>query len=90
MWGQDSPDDWNKPHTCTIGRKILFSDNGGCTIADIGGLDKKRVGERLKACGSLGLDEDIGDAVEAVLFDDTFGEIERVVEGGLRRLNHTS
>ena len=38
---------------------------------------------RLKACGALGHDEEIGNAVEAVSFDETLGEIERVVEGGL-------
>ena len=34
----------------------------------------------MKACGALGPDEEIGDVVEAILFDDTLGEIERVVE----------
>ena len=31
----------------------------------------------------MGHDERIGEVVEAVSFDDTLGEIERVVEGGL-------
>ena len=66
MWGQDSPDDWNKPHTCTIGRKILFFDNGGCTITGISGRKKKQVEGRLKACGALGPEEEIGNAMEAV------------------------
>ena len=37
----------------------------------------------LKACGALSHNERIGEAVEAVLLDDTLGEVGRVVEGGL-------
>ena len=38
---------------------------------------------RLRACGVLGLDEEINGAVEAVLFDDTLGMLGKVVEEGL-------
>ena len=79
-WGCDSPDSRKKPHTCTISREFWFSDNGGCTLADINGRDKKRVERRLKACRALGPDEEISGTVEAVSFDNTLGEIERVVE----------
>ena len=63
----------------------MFSDNGGCTIASISGRERKRVEIRLKACGALSHDEGIGEAVEVVSFDDTLGEIGRVVEGGLSK-----
>ena len=53
------------------------------TITGIGDRNKKRFEGRLKACGALGPDEDIGDIVDKVSFDDTLGEIERVVEGDL-------
>ena len=45
---------------------------------------------RLKACGALGHDERIGDAMDAISFDDTLGEIERVLEGGHRGLETVS
>ena len=61
----------------------MFSDNGGCTIAGITGQERKWAEMRLKACGSLSHNERIGETVEAVSFDDTLGEIGRVVEGGL-------
>ena len=61
----------------------MFSDNGGCTIVSISGRERKRAEARLRACGALSHDEGIGEAVEAVSFDDTLGEIGKVVEGGL-------
>ena len=68
---------------CTIGRKFWFSDSGGCTITDISGREKRQVEERLKACGALDSDDEISSVVEAVSFDDTLGEIERVADEGL-------
>ena len=61
----------------------MFSNNGGCTIVSISGQERRWAEERLRACGALSHDEEIGGAVEAVLFDDTLGEIGLVVEGGL-------
>ena len=61
----------------------MFSDNGGCTIVNISGRERKQAEICLKACGALSRDEGIGEAVKAVLFDDTLGEIGKVVEGGL-------
>ena len=82
-WGRDSPDDRKTPHTCKINRKVLFSENGGCTIVSISGRERRRAEERLRACGALSHNEEIREAVEAVSFDDTLGEIGNVVEGGL-------
>ena len=81
--GCDTPDGRKKPRTCTIGRKCWPSVNGGCTIPDLGGQEKKRVEEHLNTCEALALEEEIGGDVEAVSFDDTFKEIEDVVEEGL-------
>ena len=72
-----------KKNPCTISRKFWFSDNGGCTIVDVVGLEKKRAEERLRACGILGPGEEINGAMEAVSFDDTLGELREVVGGGL-------
>ena len=83
MWGRNSPDNQKTPHTCKLGRKVLFSDNEGCTIISINGRERRRAEERLRACGALSHDEEIGEAVEAVSFNDTLGEIGKVVEGGL-------
>ena len=83
MWGRDSPDDRKPPHTCKINRKVLFSENGGCTIVSISGRERRRAEERLRACGALSHNEEIREAVEAVSFDDTLGEIGDVVERGL-------
>ena len=83
MWGRDSPDYRKPPHTCKINRKILFSENGGCTIVSIGGRERRRAEERLRACGALGDEEEISEAVEAVSFDDTLGEIGDIVKRGL-------
>ena len=68
---------------CTIGRKIWFSDNGGCTIVGVGAREKKREEERLRACGILGPGEEINRAVEAVSFDNTLGKLREIVGGGL-------
>ena len=40
--------------------------------------------ERLKACGVLDPDEEISGAVEAISFDDTLGELRKVIGEGLR------
>ena len=61
----------------------MFSDNGGCSIVSISGRERRRAEEHLRACGALSHDEEIGEAVEAVSFDDTLGEIGEVVKGGL-------
>ena len=61
----------------------MFSDNGGCTIASIGGREKRKVEECLRMCGALGSDEEISGVVRAVSFDDTLGEIGMVAEEGL-------
>ena len=61
----------------------MFSDNGGCTINNINGRERRRAEERLRACGALSDDEGIGEAVEAISFYDTLGEIGEVVKGGL-------
>ena len=83
-WGRDSPYNRKTPHTCKIGRKVLFSDKGGCTIVSMSGREQRRAEERLWACGALSDDEGIREAVEeAISFDDTLGEIEEVVKGGL-------
>ena len=63
----------------------MFSINGGCTIANIHGRERKRAKIRLRASGALSHDEGIGEAVEAVSFDDTLREIRRIVEGGLNK-----
>ena len=42
-------------------------------ITGISGQERKRAEERLKACGVLGPDDEIGNAVEAVSSDDTLG-----------------
>ena len=81
--GRDSPDGRKPLHTCKIGRKVLVSDNGACTIVGISSRERKRVEARLRACGALSYDEEIGEAVEVVSFDNTLGEIGEVVEGGL-------
>ena len=74
----------NPPDTCKINRKVLFSKNGGCTIVSIGGRERRRAEECLWTCGALSDDEGIREAVEeAISFDDTLGEIEEVVKGGL-------
>ena len=39
----------------------------------------------MKTCGALGPDEDISGAVEAVSFDHTLREIERLVEENLNK-----
>ena len=61
----------------------MFSEKGGCTITDINGQNRKRAEMHLKACGALSHDESIGEAVEAVSFDDTLREIGYMVEGGV-------
>ena len=76
-------DNRKTPHTCKIARKVLFSDNGGCTIVSISGRERKWVEARLRACRALSHHEGIGEAMEAVSFDDTLGEIKRVVARGL-------
>ena len=81
--GRNSPDGLELPYTYKIGRKVFLSDNGGCTIAEISGRERKRAEMCLKACGALSHDKSIGEAVEAISFDDILGEIERVVKGGL-------
>ena len=70
---------------CTLGTKFWVSDNGGCTIADIGGQEKKRAEERFRKCGVLSPDEEISSAVEAVSFDDTLGEMGKVIKEGLSK-----
>ena len=49
----------------------------------ISGQEKKRAEERLKACRVIGPNEGIGNAVEAVSFDYTFGELRKVLKEGL-------
>ena len=61
----------------------MFSENGGCTIVTISGQERRRAEERLRACRASSHNEEIREAVEAVSFDDTLGEIGNVVEGGL-------
>ena len=61
----------------------MLSDNGGCTIVGIKGRERKRAEIRLRACGVLGPEEGVREVVEAVSFDDTLGEIGKVVEGDL-------
>ena len=61
----------------------MLSDNGGCTIINISSRERKWAEARLRACGVLSHDEGIGEAMEAYSFDDTLGEIGKVVEGGL-------
>ena len=61
----------------------MLSDNGGCTIINISSRERKWAEARLRACGALSHDEEIGEAVEAVSFDDILGDIGKVVEGGL-------
>ena len=63
VWGRDSPDNPEKPHACTIGRKFWFSDSRGCTIASVVGRKKKRVEERLSKCGVLTSHEEINGVV---------------------------
>jgi hypothetical protein len=89
-WGRDSPDTSEEPHgctvareTCTIGRKFWLFDSGVSAMTGVGGRERRRVEERLKACGALGPDEEIKGAVEAISFDDTVGELRQVVEEGL-------
>mgnify|MGYP000258751508 CR=1 FL=1 len=84
MCSRGSLNTQEKPHTCTIGRKFWFSDSGGCTIAGIGGREKREVEQRLRMCSALGSEEEIGSALEAVSFDDTLGEIDRVAEESFR------
>jgi hypothetical protein len=52
-------------------------------VTGIGAREKKRAEARLRACGALGPNEEISGAVEAVSFDDTIGELWRMLEGGL-------
>jgi hypothetical protein len=52
-------------------------------ITGVGGREKKRVEERLRACGVLGPEEEINGAVEAVSFDDTLEKLREVFEEGL-------
>ena len=52
-------------------------------MVSINGRDRKCAETRLRACGVLGQDEEVKEAVEAVSFDDTLGEIRKVVEGDL-------
>ena len=52
-------------------------------MASISDQERKRAQIRLRACGALSHDEGIGKAMEAVSFDDTLGEIKRVVARGL-------
>ena len=82
-WGRNNPDASEEPHTCTIGRKFWLSDNGGCTLIGISSREKKKVEEHLRSCGALHPDEAISGAMEAVLFDDTLGELCGVVDEGL-------
>jgi hypothetical protein len=49
-------------------------------MTGIGGQERRRVEERLRACGALGPDKEISGAVEAITFDDTVGELRQVVE----------
>jgi hypothetical protein len=44
-------------------------------MTGIGGQEKKRAEEWLRAFGALGPDEEISGAVEVVSFDDTVGEL---------------
>ena len=69
---------------CIIGRKLWFSDNGGCTITGISIHEKKRAEECLRACKVLGPDNEIGSSVEAASFDETLGELRKVLEEVLR------
>jgi hypothetical protein len=55
---------------CTIGKKFWFSNSGSCTITGVGGREKKRAEERLRACRVLDPEEEINEAVEEVSFDD--------------------
>jgi hypothetical protein len=89
-WGHNSPDTSEEPHgctvaqeTCTISRKFWLSDNGVSAVTGVGYREKRRVEERLRACGALGPDEEISGAVEVVSFDDTVGDLRQVVEEGL-------
>jgi hypothetical protein len=88
-WGRDCPDTPEEPHrctigkkTCTIGKKFWFSDNGSCMITGVGGREKKRAEERLRACRVFGPEEEINGAVEAVSFDDTLGKLREVFGEG--------
>ena len=83
MWGRNSPERHWKPHTCTLRRKVWLFGNGGCTITDIGGREKRQVEGCLKLCEALGPNDEISGFVEAVSFDDTLGEIEKVLLGDL-------
>ena len=90
MWGRDSSDTPEKPHTCTIGRKnftigkkFWFSGSGGCIISSIVGREKKWAEEWLRTCGVLGSEEEINGTVEAVSFDDTLGELRKVFKEDL-------
>ena len=65
-----------------MGRKFWFSDSGGCTIVGVGGREKQRAEERLRACGVLGPKEEINGVVEVVSFDDTLGKLREVFEDG--------
>ena len=83
----DTPE---KPHTCTvgrrtctIGRKFRFSDNGGFTIANVVGREKKQTEERQRACGVVAPGEEINGAVDAVSFNDTLGKLRKVFRESL-------
>jgi hypothetical protein len=52
-------------------------------VTDISGWEKKKAEAWLRPCEALGANEEISGAVEAVSFDDTIGELRRVLEEGL-------
>ena len=82
-WGRDSLDDQKKPHTYTLDREFFLSENGGCRVVSVADREKWQVERRLKACGALGPKDKISGAMEAVLFNDTLRDIEKVTSGDL-------
>jgi hypothetical protein len=52
-------------------------------VTGIGSREKKKAEAQLRACGALRANEEISGAVEAVSFDDTVGELQKVFEEGL-------
>ena len=53
-------------------------------MAGVNGRERKRAEERLKGCRVLSPNEEICGAVEAVSFDDTLGELRKVIGEDLR------
>ena len=89
-WGRNSPGHTRSPNPCkTIKcnrKQFWFSENGACKITSLSNRDKpraKRYERYLKQCNLLGEDDTISGAMEAVSFDDTLGEMERIVASGL-------